>query len=81
MNYYEVYERQSGELIARGNARECRRQLKCASLDSFYALAARSARGINKKYTVKILKGGQTEYPVLGEHDPLYKEGKQKEEI
>ncbi len=67
MNYYEVYDRRTGELLANGTARECRRKLGCASLDSFYALANRSLRGINGKYTVVKKKGGETDYPVLGE--------------
>lgn len=70
MNYYEVYLKESGRLVARGTARECRRQLGCASLDSFYALANRSIRGINGKYTVVKKKGGETDYPVLGVNDP-----------
>ena len=76
MNYYEIYDRYSDELLARGTARECRKQLGCASLDSFYALAHRARRGINKTYRVVIKKGGQVDYPVLGKDDPLYqKEG------
>lgn len=70
MNYYEIYDKETGVLLARGTARECRRKLNCASLDSFYALANRSIRGINNKYIVKKMKGGETDYPVLG------KEGK-----
>lgn len=66
MNYYEIYGRKTGNLIARGTARECREQLGLASLDSFYALANRSIRGKNKTYTVKKYKGGETDYPVLG---------------
>lgn len=73
MNYYEIYDRYSGELLARGNAAECRKTLGCASLDSFYALANQARRGINKKYRVVIKKGGQVDYPVLGEDDPIYK--------
>lgn len=73
MNYYEVYLAESGALLARGTARECKKQLGCASMDSFYALANRSLRGINKKYTVVIKKGGETDYPVLGANDPIYK--------
>ena len=72
MNYYEIYDRYSGELLTRGNAAECRKALGCASLDSFYALANRARRGINKKYRVVIKKGGQADYPVLGKDDPLY---------
>ena len=76
MNYYEIYDRYSDELLARGTARECRKQLGCASLDSFYALANRARRGINKTYRVVIKKSGQVDYPVLGKDDPLYqKEG------
>ena len=70
MNYYEVYDRFSDELLAKGTARECRKQLGCASIDSFYALANRSRRGINNSYRVVILKGGETDYPVLGENGP-----------
>ena len=72
MNYYEIYDRYSDELLAKGTARECRKQLGCASLDSFYALANRARRGINQKYRVVILKGGETDYPVLGKDDPIY---------
>lgn len=72
MNYYEIYDRYSDELLTRGNAAECRKALGCASLDSFYALANRARRGINKKYRVVIKKGGQVDYPVLGKDDPLY---------
>nr|DAU22910.1 MAG TPA: hypothetical protein [Caudoviricetes sp.] len=39
-------------------------------MDSFYALANRSKRGINKNYRVVILKGGETDYPVLGADGP-----------
>lgn len=66
MNYYEVYSRKDGVLLARGTARECRRELGLASLDTFYALVSRSARGLNRKYRVIIKKGGDTDYPVLG---------------
>lgn len=70
MNYYEVYDRYSDELLAKGTAKECRDQLGCSSMDSFYALANRSRRGINKNYRVVILKGGETDYPVLGKDGP-----------
>ena len=73
MNYYEVYLADSGVLLARGTARECKKQLGCASMDSCYALATRSIRGINKKYTVIRKKGGETDYPVLGANDPIHK--------
>jgi len=72
MNYYEVYSSESGRLLARGTARECRRKLGCSSIDSFYALANRSRRGINLKYQVIIKKGGEVDYPVLGEFDPIH---------
>lgn len=73
MNYYEVYLAETGRMVARGNARECRKQLGCSSLDTFYALVNRSIRGINKKYTVIKKKGGETDYPVLGANDPIHK--------
>ena len=73
MNYYEIYSVETGKLIAKGTARECRKQLGCSSLDSFYALANRSLRGINKKYNVIKKKGGETDYPVLGATDPIHK--------
>ena len=63
MNYYEIYDRYSGELLTRGNAAECRKALGCASLDSFYALANRARRGINKKYRVVIKKAGRWTTP------------------
>lgn len=78
MNYYAVYDAESGKMLAEGNARECQKKLRCASIDSFYALANRSLRGINKKYRVVIKKGGETDYPVLGKSDPLYEEYRRK---
>lgn len=69
MNYYEVRLASNGRLVAHGTARECRRQLGCSSLDTFYALANRARRGINKKYTVIIKKGGEMDYPVLGKQE------------
>ena len=74
MNYYEIYDNQSGELLARGNARECRKQLGCSSLDTFYALESRALRGLNNKYRIVKMKGGETDYPVLGKEDPYCKE-------
>lgn len=73
MNYYAIYDAYSGELLAEGSANECRKQLGCASLDSFYALANRSRRRINKKYRAVIKKGGEVDYPVLGKDDPITK--------
>lgn len=70
MNYYEIYDQATGVLIAKGMAKECRRNLGCASIDSFYALANRSRRGINKTYRVVIKKGGETKYPVFGPDTP-----------
>ena len=71
MNYYEIFDSRTGVLITRGTARECQRFLGCASLDSFYSLADRSYRGINKAYRVVIKKGGETAYPVLGSSTPV----------
>ena len=73
MNYYAIYDAYSGELLAEGNAEECRKQLGCASLDSFYALANRARRRINKKYRANKKKGGEVDYPVLGKDDPITK--------
>lgn len=80
MNYYAVYDAKTGVLLAEGNAVECRRKLKCSSMDTFYALVNRSKRGINKKYRVVIKKGGEVDYPVLGKDDPIYAINKRKEE-
>lgn len=66
MNYYAIYDARTDELLAEGNARECRDKLGCSSMDTFYALANRARRGINKRYRVVIKKGGQVDYPVLG---------------
>ena len=73
MNYYAVYDAKTGILLAEGNAVECRRKLKCSSLDTFYALVNRAKRGIKK--------GGEVDYPVLGKNDPIYamKGGKKDE--
>ena len=73
MNYYEVYDAKTGDLLAKGTSWECMKKLGCTSNDSFYALVNRSRRGIIKKYTVKIEKGGLSDYPVLGKNDPLYR--------
>lgn len=81
MNYYAIYNAKTGELIAEGSAVECKRKLKCASIDSFYALANRSRRGINKKYRVVIKKGGETDYPVLGKNDPIHTMKAQAEDV
>lgn len=78
MNYYEIRLATNGKLIAKGNALECKRQLGCSSLDTFYSLASRSMRGINKKYNVIRLRGGDTTYPVLGKNDPIYKMKEEK---
>lgn len=72
MNYYAVYDARTNELLAEGNARECQKKLGCSSIDTFYSLATRSHRGLNKKYRVVIKKGGEVDYPVLGKSDPLY---------
>lgn len=73
MKYYEIYLALTDELLAKGTARECRDKLGCSSLDTFYALATRSNRGINKRYRVVIKNGGEVDYPVLGIKDPEYK--------
>lgn len=65
MNYYAIYDALTDDLLAEGTARECRKRLGCSSMDSFYALANRSRRGINKRYKVIIKKGGETDYPVI----------------
>lgn len=70
MKYYEIYDAVTGALICRGTSHECKAALGCASMDSFYALANRSLRGINKSYHVVIKKGGETDYPVLGSMTP-----------
>lgn len=74
MNYYEIYDSKTGTILARGNVWECIKQLGCASPDSFYSLVNRSLKGINKKYKVKVVKGGLSDYPVLGKKDPIYKD-------
>lgn len=70
MNYFEVYDAKTGKCLAKGNNHECRKALGCSSLETFYALAYRSLRGINKKYKVVIRKGSETAYPILGREDP-----------
>lgn len=59
MNYYEVYRSDSGELVAKGTARECRKQLGCASVDSFYTIVGQSLKGKYNKYKVVKMTGGQ----------------------
>ena len=81
MNYYAVYDAKTGILLAEGNAVECRRKLKCSSLDTFYALVNRAKRGINKKYKVVIKKGGEVDYPVLGKNDPTRKMKERKDDV
>lgn len=81
MNYYAVYDAKTGILLAEGNAVECRRKLKCSSLDTFYALVNRAKRGINKKYKVVIRKGGEVDYPVLGKNDPIHKKKERKDDV
>ncbi len=72
MNYYAIYNAEGTVLLAEGTARECKKKLGCASIDSFYALANRSRRGINKKYKVVIKSGGNVLYPTLGKDDPVF---------
>lgn len=81
MNYYAVYDAKTGILLAEGNAVECKRKLKCSTLDTFYALVNRAKRGINKKYKVVIKKGGEVDYPVLGKNDPIHKTKERKDDV
>lgn len=81
MNYYAIYDAKTGIILAEGNAVECRRKLKCSSLDTFYALVNRAKRGINKKYKVVIKKGGEVDYPVLGKNDPIHKMKERKDDV
>lgn len=67
MNYYEIYSKETGELVARGNARECRDALGYASVDVFYKMISTILRGESSIYTAVKFKGGQTDYPVLGD--------------
>jgi len=80
MNYYEIYDAKTGELLASGTSRECKKKLGCSSIDTFFSLANRSKRGINKKYKVIIKKGGEVEYPVLGKDSPVHKTEAQNKE-
>ena len=72
MNYYEVYSK-LGRLLAKGNARECAKKLGCASIDCFYTIVQTTRQGTNKKYRVVTIKGGETDYPVLGKDHPFHK--------
>ncbi len=73
MNYYEVYDRHSGELLAKGTARECRKILGLASVDGFYCIVRQARKGISNKYRIVVMKGGETDYPVLGKDSPIHK--------
>lgn len=82
MKYYEIYDAKTDRLLAKGTARECKRILGCPNINAFYMLANRSLRGINKAYRVIIKKGGETDYPVLGENHPVHlRERELREEI
>ena len=72
MNYYEVYDRHSGELLAKGTARECRKILGLANVGSFYATVRQARKGISNKYRAVVMKGGETDYPVLGKDNPIH---------
>ena len=73
MNYYEVCDRHSGELLAKGTARECGKILGLANVGSFYATAMQARKGISNKYRIVVMKGGDTDYPVLGKDSPIHK--------
>lgn len=73
MNYYEVYDRYSDELLAKGTARECRKILGFASVDGFYCTVRRARNGISNKYRVVVMKGGETDYPVLGKNNMIHR--------
>ena len=66
MNVYEIYDKESDILLARGTARECQKILGCASVDTFYTLESRARRGLNKSYRVVVIRGGDTDYPIFG---------------
>lgn len=70
MNYYEVYDRLSGDLLARGTARECYKQIGRQDEDSFRCLVRVANRG-RGPYLVVTKPGGATDYPVLGKTDPV----------
>lgn len=52
--YYAVYLRETDELLASGTSAEVTKQLKLASVDSFYCLVSRCLKGKNKKYEVLV---------------------------
>lgn len=56
LNYYAIFDALTDELIAEGNARECKEKLGYSSIDTFYALVSRSNRGLNKSYKVVVKK-------------------------
>lgn len=72
MNYYEVYDNKTGELLVKGNSRTCKNGLGCSSLDTFFTLVKNVEKGKNQKYRVVKIKGGESGYPVLGEDDPVF---------
>lgn len=52
--YYAVYLRETDELLASGTSAEVTKQLKLASVKSFYSMVSRVRSGKNKKYEILI---------------------------
>lgn len=50
--YYTVYLNKTDEIVACGNAEECRKQLGKASIESFYSLVSKNRLGVQRRYTV-----------------------------
>ena len=50
--YYTIYLSKNDEVIASGTARTCMKQMNLKSINAFYSLVSKSAKGIRKKYTV-----------------------------
>ena len=53
MKYYTVYLKETDEIVASGNAKNCAKQMG-TSLASFQCLVSRVNRGIRQKYEVLI---------------------------
>lgn len=52
-NYYTIYERDTQEVVASGNAEECAKKMN-RSLHSFYSMVTRVRKEQNKKYEIEI---------------------------
>lgn len=63
MKYYAVYLRKTDELIVCGNSLQCQKQLKLASVDSFYSMVSKCLKGKNKKYEVLVEEDGDELQP------------------